>query len=110
MFGFSHHFVENDDKNSEVVFCYDERNLACLTCQISLIICCRIFFPHGAYDDKRKSALSDRRKRMAAGTVLVNVTRGDIFSGFYFCDDFKLAVKKLGSEKIWTPENKINSS
>lgn len=79
------------------------------------MLCCRIFLPHGAYDDKRKSiriALSDRRKRMAAaaGTVLVNVMRGNIFSGFYFCNDFKLAVKKLGSEKIWTPENKINPS
>ena len=71
------------------------------------------FFPHGAYDDKRKSmriALSDRRKRMAAGTVLVNVTRGNVFSEFHFCNDFKPAVKKLGGEKIWAPENKIHSS
>ena len=48
---------------------------------------CRIFFPHGTYDDKRKSiriALSDRRKGMAAGTVLVNVKRGNVFSGFLF--------------------------
>ena len=77
------------------------------------MLCCRIFSLHGAYDDKRKSiriALSDRRKRMAAGTVLVDVKRGNVFSGFYFCIDFKLAVKKLGSKKIWTPENKINSS
>ena len=81
-----------------------------MTREISLIIRCRIFFPQGGFDDKRKSALSDRRKRMAAGTVLVNVARGNIFSGFYFCNDFKLAVKKLGSGKIWTPENKINSS
>ena len=54
------------------------------------------FFPHGAYDDKRKSmriALSDKRRRMAAGTVLVNVTRGNVFSEFYFCNDFKPAVK-----------------
>jgi len=74
---------------------------------------CRIFFPHGTYDDKRKSiriALSDRRKGMAAGTVLVNVKRGNVFSGFYFCNDFKPAVKKLGSEKIWAPENKIHTS
>lgn len=68
------------------------------------MLCCRIFFPRGAYDDMKKSiriALSDRRKRMAAGTVLVNVKRCNVFSGFYFCNDFKPAVKKLGSEKIW---------
>ena len=89
---FFHYFVENDDKNSEVVvgtflfyFDFDMNKVICS------VVCCRIFFPQGGYDDKRKSiliALSDRRKRMAAGTVFVNLTCGNVFSGFDFCDDF----------------------